>query len=92
MTKNTYWNEGDTTSERIDHAANARKILEGYPGLIGNRPFDVAQVHATLALVEQQRIANLIRLNEQWENTGYDFADSVSPVLKDDVRAALGLE
>lgn len=49
-------------SERIDHAEEAQKILDRYPGLIGNRPFDVAQVHATLALVEQARIANLIAL------------------------------
>lgn len=47
-------------TERTDHAAESRKLLDGYPAVVGNRPFDVAQVHATLALVEQQRIANLI--------------------------------
>lgn len=51
-------------SERIDHATEAQKILDGYPGLIGNRPFDVAQVHATLAMVEQQRIMNILKLDE----------------------------
>lgn len=46
--------------ERIDHAAEARKVLDGYPGLVGNRPFDVALVQATLALVEVQEAGNRI--------------------------------
>ena len=50
-------------SERIDHAAEARRILSDV------KPYEdqhlevgmgSAQVHATLALVEQQRIANII--------------------------------
>lgn len=48
-------------TKRFDHAAEATSTLKaiGYPettkGCIAH-----AQVHATLALVEQQRIANLI--------------------------------
>lgn len=60
-------------TERTDHAAEARKAIEStYPIAL---PYDSAeaqyhgalmeaQVHATLALVEQQRIANLIALAE----------------------------
>jgi len=44
-------------SKHIDHAEEARKILRGQPA-----GADAAQVHATLALVEQQRIANLLNL------------------------------
>lgn len=39
----------------VDHAAEARELLENYAP-----DYTVAQVHATLALVEQQRLANLI--------------------------------
>lgn len=42
-------------NERIDHAAEAIAMLENYAP-----DYTVAQVHATLALVEQQRVANLI--------------------------------
>lgn len=52
-------------SERIDHAAEAVNFL----GAVSfdtygddDRKVALAQVHATLALVEQQRIANLIAL------------------------------
>ncbi|MDN5964261.1 MAG: hypothetical protein L0K47_13480 [Acidipropionibacterium jensenii] len=50
-------------SERIDHAAEAREWIDAatrYPGAIGGAVLGVAE--ATLALVEQQRIANLIAL------------------------------
>lgn len=43
-------------------------------------------------LVEQQRIANIIALGEHWQKTGYDFADSMAPILRDDIRASLGLD
>ena len=52
-------------SERIDHAAEARFQLEGAQDLEAPfcwGAFAAAQVHATLALVEQQRIANLVSL------------------------------
>lgn len=63
-------------TERIDHAAEARRwatsgatppILPVHaedPSILGARQIELAnaQLHATLALVEQQRIANLIAL------------------------------
>ena len=56
---------GDSMTERIDHAAEAVNFL----GAVtydthgdDDRKVQLAQVHATLALVEQQRIANLIAL------------------------------
>lgn len=60
-------------SDRIDHAAEARKHIaiadrnasSDWPQLTGEHKADIlaaAQVHATLALVEQQRIANRIAL------------------------------
>jgi len=63
--------------ERIDHAAEAREYLADTRDFIVNitepsvyalrvaaNGFAEAHVHATLALVEQQRIANLIALGE----------------------------
>lgn len=48
-------------SERIDHAAEARELLAKVGrGLSVEGCVAVAQVHATLALVEQQRVANMI--------------------------------
>lgn len=56
-------------TDRIDHAAEARKHIDWAheqqerEGDTGNVPRDdalLAQVHATLALVEQQRIANIL--------------------------------
>ncbi len=55
-------------TERIDHAAEARKILELVTGL---PKLDEARVHATLALVEQQRIANLIALSQAEDGNGW---------------------
>jgi hypothetical protein len=49
-------------SERIDHAAKAQYWLPTKGDGIMPNHVAVAQVHATLALVEQQRIANLIAL------------------------------
>lgn len=56
-------------SGRVDHAANARAWLVGAedrdvpPGPVATSFGVIAQAHATLALVEQQRIANLIALS-----------------------------
>ena len=50
-------------SGRIDHAAEAREWIAAatkYPGAVGSAVLGVAE--AILALVEQQRIANLIAL------------------------------
>jgi len=52
-------------TERIDHAAEARRglsVLDAPDTILIADALSAAQVHATLALVEQQRIANLIAL------------------------------
>ena len=52
-------------SERIDHAAEAREWIDAaarHPGATSTAI--LAQAEATLALVEQQRIANLIALGQ----------------------------
>lgn len=55
-------------SERIDHVADARAWLRASegpdvpPGEVATSFAAIAQVHATLALVEQQRIANRLML------------------------------
>ena len=74
-------------TERIDHAKKARRNIDGLhdyqaeEGMSDESMLTVAieaQVHATLALVEQQRIANLIQL------THVPVGD-----LNDDIRSAL---
>jgi hypothetical protein len=92
-------------SERIDHASEARAELdiaqrwpsETFAVQTGEHKADVlaaAQVHATLALVEQQRIANLMTLigdgdpdmvNETLAGMGVDPAS-----VKADIAAAMG--
>jgi len=90
-------------SERIDHAAAAVGMLKDAQaaqdlsliGIIAQG----AQVHATLALVEQQRIANLLTLSEL--EGSFEGCDPTSLLkeykhgykfeLKDDLREALGL-
>lgn len=69
-------------TERIDHVAEARHLLANYPGVVGNRPFDVAHVHATLALVEQQRIANLVALMTSAARGVSDNTVSVQDYMK----------
>lgn len=52
-------------TERIDHTAQAVRVLDNFPhdDIADNQTaLAWAQVHATLALVEQQRIANLLAL------------------------------
>lgn len=62
-------------SERIDHAAKARYWLpQNGDGILPDH-VAVAQVHATLALVEQQRIANLIALGNA-EHGPYRYLDA----------------
>lgn len=57
------------TTERIDHVTHANDLLDVGGEQLGvdefayaDLSFQSAQVHATLALVEQQRIANLIAI------------------------------
>ena len=47
--------------ERINHVAEATRLLENYAP-----DYTAAQVHATLALVEEQHIANLIAYMDGW--------------------------
>lgn len=73
MTTNSYWNEGET--KRPDQAGWAMEFVRAaenaFDGDVTIAPREeptvaeniaLAQVHATLALVEQQRIANRIAL------------------------------
>lgn len=92
-----------SSNERIDHAAEARRELEftesqfrdinGNPSGVGFEKALVAatqaQVHATLALVEQQRIANLL--------TYYAVDDMIgggpgSRGAMEDIEKGLGLD
>lgn len=88
--------------ERIDHADEALRLtdLSQHPNTgdpaVGALYIGAAQVHATLALVEQQRIANLISLSAWQElgpNDGKIRIPSYTPdgTLRDDIREALGL-
>lgn len=86
---------------RIDHAAEAARVLAATtePGesTYGNA-MGYAQVHATLALAEQQRIANLIALYHrdplhQTGSSASDFAEEAWDHLADSpIRRALGLD
>ena len=85
------------SDEKIDHAAEAVKFIdqnvwreagvlyEHIPSLIAR-----AQVHATLALVEQQRIANLIALGYKYTSADGDHVDYVA-LLRPEIRKGLGL-
>ena len=89
-------------SERIDHVAEALRVARQANGKTTEQAVPlvaVAQVHATLALVEQQRIANLIALgrtgrvapgtifNEQLSSFDFDSPQTLRP----EIREALGL-
>ena len=76
-------------SERIDHAAEAARLLEIQVSgdIEANVILQViantvgAQVHATLALVEQQRIANLLALLKPEDPRSYDCWAQISQGL-----------
>ena len=77
-------------SDRIDHAAEAREYIAAALGAVTADPAVIvallAQAEATLALVEQQRIANLIAL-------GYGHTVAGALGIEDPWRAAaLGIE
>lgn len=97
-------------SERIDHVEQAKSIAEvaatklsaNWESETGERKADmlaVAQLHATLALVEQQRIGNLLKLGLGTEATAsalyvdppghWDF--DKPRTLRPEIAAALGL-
>ena len=95
-------------TDRIDHAALAGQMAwdalstsrSGAQGIAGMLAA-TAQVHATLALVEQQRIANLVALTK---NTfaAHEALEALSTLataklgeqigLRPDIAAALGIE
>ena len=91
-------------SERINHAARARIERDALNDVLSDEGITDAsivatailvQVHATLALVEQQRIANLIALHRHevkydigsWSRL-YDEGEELRPEIKE----ALGIE
>lgn len=101
-------------TDRIDHAAEARKHIDWaheqqeQEGDMGNVPRDnalLAQAEATLALVEQQRIANLIALATVPGSTGTlevaaahalvipadDTVWESQTTIRPEIREALGL-
>lgn len=83
-----------------DHAADSRTILSNIqPDEMGGHGIAdwlaLAQVHATLALVEQQRIANLITIagwvvDSSAADVGYDL-DKLRTGVAGEVWEALGL-
>lgn len=82
-----------------DHYTEANRLIDGLHNLEGhNADFDMAlaQVHATLALAEQQRIANLIALyvgDSKNHPAGGEFADACYSRLADpDSIKALRIE
>ena len=88
-------------SEHIDHAAEAREWIDAaarHPGATSTAI--LAQAEATLALVEQQRIANLIALSQVQDGLGtsaYSALAVMSPdrrrtILDPNIAAALGIE
>ena len=88
-------------SERIDHAAEAREWIDAaarHPGAVSTAI--LAQAEATLALVDQQRIANLIALAamdpDGLGQSAYSALAAMSPdrrrtILAPDIAAALGI-
>ena len=90
-------------SERIDHAEEARRILSDvkpYQDQHIEVGMGSAQVHATLALVEQQRIANLIALvaadpdglgRSAYSALAVMSSDRQRTILDPDIAAALGI-
>lgn len=95
----------------LDHAHDARDTLAVLPALPSDDPripnlLAEAQVHATLALVEQQRIANLIALAGQAHARFANYAGEAGGIgtlfsyggtetdnmrVRDDIAAALGI-
>lgn len=72
-------------SERIDHAAEASRLLasSGPYGAPLLEASTAAQAHATLALVEQQRIANLIALSQAEDGNGWTSEQAIAAVFRE---------
>lgn len=98
----TEYEEENTLTERIDHAEAAREALRG-AGDGRNFATDAsnaAVAHAVLALVEQQRIQNIIALSQSVAGDGSRPLRhlAVIPVTEHDVgprpeiAAALGIQ
>lgn len=79
-------------NERINHVAEALRHAENADDLTQFMPDALqAMIHATLALVEQQRIANLIAVNRYRVNEASPRADRPSWVIEPGIAEALGL-
>lgn len=94
-------------SDRTDHAAVAREYIASAIAAVTAAPAGtgalLAQAHATLALVEQQRIANLIALGYGHTSPSWDVVGEARRALverrsadhhqlRSEVAAALGIE
>lgn len=94
-------------SDIIDHAAEAREYIASAIAAVTAAPAGtgalLAQAHATLALVEQQRIANLIALGYGHTSPSGDVVGEARRALverrsadhhqlRSEVAAALGIE
>lgn len=81
----------------MSHVADARKWLKAavepsdLPAMETSVFVGVAQVHATLALVEQQRLANLIALSTELDSDAQDALYAEGYELRPEVKAALGV-
>lgn len=91
-------------ADRIDHVEEARGWLSqaerpDVPAALTSAIADIAQAYATLALVEQQRIANLIALSQATNPDGSRIApwavthpvDDWSVAVNEEIREGLGL-
>lgn len=85
------------SDEKIDHAAEAADMVKHAATSddeMERRLTGQAQVHATLALVEQQRIANLIAAFSEVKtvhNETYWAVDGFPPEVRTEVMKGLGL-
>ena len=79
-------------TERIDHAEKAMAFTgaEWRNGDVAVAQLMEAQVHATLALVEQQRIKNLLYIARETHADLMDGLESLG-VTVGEMRGALGL-
>lgn len=89
------------STERINHAAKALEEINNADTQLGIDEFGYAdlslgraQVHATLALVEQQRTANILKLIEDEDPAQVERKLAAMGVdaekVREDLRAAVG--